>query len=136
MARISKVNGQPRATFIVINGEKLNFTFDRSKYTPQYEETFQKALRGDSPGRALAKMMVDVLVSWDLEDDTQDPIGWEDAAKALPCQWPVAPLTVDSVYKMCSTDLLRQMAEAMSRLQGPNDDGGQPSADTFEPMVD
>ena len=136
MARLSKINGGNKTASVVINGEQLNFTFNRAKYTPEYEQSFQAKLRGDTPGRALAVMMKDILIAWDVEDDSKDPIGWEDGQKTIPIQWPTLDLTVDNIFKSCSVDTIRAMVEEMSKVQTVKPTNSSPSNDTFEAMVD
>lgn len=144
--RRSRVNGQDRTISIGFGKEVLTVGYNRSKYTPEFEEKFQKELTGARPGRALAKMLMTVLRTWDIVDidpkdvekaaelETNCPEITNDEMSKEGIKFVPLALTEDNLYSVMSVDALGKIVAAMAKDQRPNESASNFTENGFEPM--
>lgn len=125
MARLSKVNlGDGDHTVPVKFGEEvLNITYNRGKFTPRVERELQEEAKANRPGGALAKMLMKVLISWDLEDAHPEDVNLpEDQQRLVP-----VPLNEQTLDDLLSIPAQARIVETIAEDNRPKQTTSEPT---------
>ena len=68
--RLSHVTQDRRTLPIPVSGETLTIVYRPSSLTPEQEDKLREQLADQRGGPALAALLAEMLVSWDLTDDS------------------------------------------------------------------
>ena len=72
--RLSNLVKDIRTCQVVFGEEQANLTYRPSAYTPLLEDELQETMQENRPGNALAEMLANVLLSWEVLDDDGEEI--------------------------------------------------------------
>jgi len=109
--RIGKLSANTATVAVEIDGETLNVVYRPSGLTPETEDRLQEMVKEQRGGASLIVLLREILVSWDLLDDNDQPL-------------PVDERTLRGL----PITLLSRVAEAISDDMRPNPQSGGRSA--------
>lgn len=109
--RVSNLSANTKSVAIDIDGETLNITYRPSGMTPETEDRLHAMAAEKRGGASLIALLVDVLASWDLLGDDDQPY----------------PISVESLSRL-PTLFLSRVAEGIMRDIAPNLPSGGVSA--------